>query len=116
MNARKFPFGISNAGMSVGFFECDFLCLFYLVDKMLLVWRNKHHRFPCRSGASGTTDTVDVTLWLTRNLEVHHKFNIIHVESACCNVRRHKNLTQSLFEAVECSCALTLIEITIEVL
>ena len=43
------------------------------------------------AGSSGTSDTMDVIFIILWNIKIHNQINIIHVDSAGCDIRGDQN-------------------------
>ncbi len=77
-------------------------------------WRNVHYSVSICSGATSTTDTMDIWLWVVWNMVVDHEVDIIEIESSTRDICSDKYTNMSVLKWLECLDTISLKHISVD--
>lgn len=100
--------------MDIDLFQGDFISTFDISEEIPFSAGYEHDCLSFRTGTTGTTDSVDVCLWILRYVVVDHEHDILHIESACRNIGRDEYIAEPILESLEGSGTISLLHIPVE--
>ena len=77
--------------------------------------RDKHHGTTISTSTTGSADTMDIALWIMRNMVVHDEIDIIHIESTRGDIRTNKYPYFSFLIVLQCIHTVTLMHVTMDI-
>ena len=83
-------------------------------DAAHLVQARQAERPACVIGAAGSADAVQVGLRIGRNIDIHDRFEPLHVQAARGHIGRHQHRTAAVGEADQHLVALALVELAVQ--
>ena len=83
-------------------------------QRLLLGWGDQHKGVPFRLGPGRAADAVDVVIRDARHVNADHVSDMVHVETACRNVRRYQYLEVAAPEPLHGPVALRLGQVTVQ--
>lgn len=92
----------------------DLMNFFYLFEQWIFQWRNQHNSFPACSCPSRSSDSMNITFRISRNIKVDNQSDIFHIQSSRSDIGRHQYLSFSCFECVEGRLSFSLSHISVQ--
>ena len=77
--------------------------------------RDEHDRSTISTRSTRSADTMDITLWIMRNMVVHDEIDIVHIESSRGDIRPDKNTDFPFLIVLQGTHAISLVHITMNI-
>lgn len=100
--------------MYIDLFKCNLISTFDISEEISFSARYEHDSLTFGTSTTGTTDSVDVCLWILWYVVVDYEHDVLHIESTSCNVCRDEDITESILESFERTGSISLLHISME--
>lgn len=100
--------------MYIYLFQCNLISSLDISEKISFSARHEHDCLSFGTSTTGTTDSVDIRLWILRYVVVDYEHDILHIEPSSRNVGCYEYITKSILESLEGSGSISLLHISME--
>lgn len=100
--------------MDIDLFECDFISSLDITEEISFSACYEHDSLTFGTCTTGTTDSVDVCLWIFWYIVVYNEHDVLHIESTSRNISGDEDITESILEAFEGTGSVSLLHISME--
>lgn len=100
--------------VDIDLLEGDLVASFDVSEKILFSAGYEHDCLTFRTRSTGTTDSVNIRLWILWYIVVDYERDVLHVESSRRDIGGDEDVTEAILKSLEGSSTISLLHISME--